>query len=87
MVAELVAAGRARCWRCGRMIGPGEAWDLGHDDDDRSRYAGPEHQVCNRSAAGRRGRAVQLSGRDTVPAGAPFRLTMNGEPERTSRWW
>jgi hypothetical protein len=44
------------CWRCGEPIEPGEAWDLGHDDDDRTLYRGPEHAGrCNRSAAGRRG--------------------------------
>ena len=49
-----VAAGLARCVRCGEPIGPGEPWDLGHMDDDRSRWSGPEHASCNRSSAGRR---------------------------------
>jgi hypothetical protein len=48
-----VAQGRAYCWRCKQPIAPGEPWDLGHDDNDRGRYAGPEHARCNRSAAGR----------------------------------
>ena len=33
------------------------AWDLGHDDYDRSIYRGPEHARCNRSAAASRGQS------------------------------
>ncbi len=51
-----VAAGGVLCARCGRPIVPGTAWDLGHDDIDRSMYRGPEHRRCNRAVAGRRGR-------------------------------
>jgi hypothetical protein len=32
------------CWRCGHSIQPGQAWDLGHDDHDRTKYRGPEHR-------------------------------------------
>lgn len=53
-VEPTVLAGRARCWRCGDRIRPGEPWDLGHVDGDPTRYAGPEHRACNRATSGRR---------------------------------
>jgi len=46
------------CARCRRRILPGEAFDLGHVDGDKSRYAGPEHRRCNRLAGGKQGAAV-----------------------------
>ncbi|AYR00965.1 HNH endonuclease [Arthrobacter phage Hestia] len=49
-----VNAGQVDCWRCGHLIQPGTAWDLGHDDSDRTKYRGPEHaNQCNRAAAGK----------------------------------
>ena len=41
----------------GDRIVPGQPWDLGHDDIDRSRCTGPEHAACNRAAAARKGHA------------------------------
>jgi len=49
----LVAAGQVDCWRCGKRIQPGQPWDLGHDDNDRSVYRGPECIPCNRATHGR----------------------------------
>src|SRR5829696_1697517 len=35
--------------RCGRLIKPDEARDLGHDDENRSVHTGPEHVRCKRA--------------------------------------
>jgi hypothetical protein len=43
------------CWRCGHRVFADSAWDLGHDDHDRSRHRGPECENCNRRAGGRAG--------------------------------
>jgi hypothetical protein len=50
-LAPEVAAGLHHCARCGELIKPGEAWDLGHDDHDRRFYTGPEHRHCNRATS------------------------------------
>ena len=52
--ARLVKMGLVSCSRCGEPILPDEPFDLGHDDEDRTKYVGPEHQACNRATAGRR---------------------------------
>lgn len=57
--AELVDSGRALCARCGQPIIPGTLWDLGHADNDRSRYVGPEHRTCNRGAAARKTNSIR----------------------------
>lgn len=54
----IVAEGKTPCARCGQLIKAGESWDLGHDDDDRSLYSGPEHAACNRATAGRKAMAA-----------------------------
>lgn len=42
------------CWRpdCGKQLF-GRDWHLGHDDDDRTKYRGPECIKCNTSAGGK----------------------------------
>jgi hypothetical protein len=57
--AERIAHGGVSCTRCGLLILPGEPFDLGHDDYDRSRWTGPEHPRCNRGAPSRRRRGVR----------------------------
>lgn len=60
--AKQVAAGEAYCWRCLRegrsrgeaWIAPDQPWDLGHDDEDRDVYCGPECLPCNRGTGRRR---------------------------------
>jgi hypothetical protein len=52
--APIVEAGGVQCWRCHEEIAPGSPWDLGHSDDDRGTYRGPEHRRCNRATSTRR---------------------------------
>lgn len=40
------------CWRCGGDIDP-TSWTLGHCDDDRSKYHGPECPPCDYATSGR----------------------------------
>lgn len=50
---KVVEAGMATCWRCGKTIEPGTAWDLGHDPTDRNKHKGTECVACNRATYGR----------------------------------
>lgn len=59
IAAKLKAGAVLTCWRCGGALVQGMAWDLGHDDQDRSLYRGPEHRKCNRSAGARMGNAMR----------------------------
>jgi hypothetical protein len=40
------------CWRCLREIDPAD-WTLGHCDDDRTVYHGPECPPCDYATSGR----------------------------------
>ena len=57
-----VDAGLTNCWRCGRPIQPGQRWDLGHDDHDRTMYRGPEHARRVDCPAGGNRRAGAIKG-------------------------
>lgn len=48
------AGERFDCWRCERPIDP-LAWTLGHCDDDRRVYHGPECPPCDYATSGRSG--------------------------------
>ena len=54
-----VARGGVVCARCGFLILPGTPWHLGHDDFDRTRWTGPEHQACNTATAAHRARRAR----------------------------
>ena len=65
-----VAKGDVMCARqgpkcIGKPIQPGQAWDLGHNDD-RTQWTGPECVPCNRGAGGANGAAVANAKRQTV---------------------
>jgi hypothetical protein len=81
---RLVAAGGARCARCGKPITPGELWDLGHiDGTNKTEYSGPEHAKCNRAAGARlsnaKRRGTNAKRRQRIRR-VP-RTSMNVEPE------
>lgn len=65
--SRIDAGEKVVCWRCkeagkAHRIKPGDEWDLGHDDDDRGRYRGPECAKGNRATAGRKA-SVELNSR------------------------
>lgn len=68
-----VEAGQVDCWRCGHRIKPGTPWDMGHNDDDPTRYEGPEHMPCSRAAGARKRNAIAAAQRRTTPPGTPSR--------------
>lgn len=65
-LVPIVAQGNTTCTRHGHPQFPNcpglipahdprdaaSMWELGHDDEDKSRYTGPEHKNCNRRAGG-----------------------------------
>jgi hypothetical protein len=53
LAARIQAGQPVHCWRCGQPVTTPADLDLGHDDHDRTITRGPEHQRCNRSAAGK----------------------------------
>jgi len=53
LAKQMARDGYLTCWRCGERIPGGNEWHLGHDDFDRSITRGPEHALCNLSAAGK----------------------------------
>lgn len=63
----IVEAGGVACARCRRPIKPGSKWELGHNDD-WTRYTGPEHRRCNRSAAGRKRMRLEKAKYHASPA-------------------
>lgn len=65
-----VEAGGVNCAYepCSEQIRPGTPWDLGHDDEDRSKYTGPEHRACNRRhKAKRAAERRQIGDPDPIP--------------------
>lgn len=52
-VGRLRSGDIVRCWRCGERILTVEDLHYGHDDHDRTVHRGPEHGLCNLSAAGK----------------------------------
>ncbi|MCT7372947.1 hypothetical protein [Mycolicibacterium llatzerense] len=59
-----IDAGHAYCWRCTKHIPPGTDWDLGHDDNDPTKYMGPEHVGCNRATSTHKAMTVTDNSRD-----------------------
>lgn len=62
--AVIAGSGAYPCGRCGRLIFPDSAWDVGHilphADGGRAtlQNTAPEHRRCNTRAGGKRGAAI-----------------------------
>src|SRR3954453_9917742 len=72
-LAPFVATRTVICWRCGKLVASHHAWDLGHDDMDRTIIRGPEHAGCKRSAGARspkRRRRGSSASPQVIPEGA-----------------
>lgn len=67
-----VARGIVRCAQCGHPIRKGEAWDLGHDETNRTRYAGPQHAMIGARCRGNRSEGASKRGRVEPTAPAPL---------------
>lgn len=67
-----INAGGECCWRCGGPIPPGSAFHLGHDDDDRGVYRGPEHPLCNLKAAGQKSQKLRRAARAPLVTSRPW---------------
>lgn len=68
-----VEAGGVNCAHCREKIQPGTPWDLGHDDNDRTTYTGPEHRSCNRKhKAQRAAERANHTTRTTNPEPLPW---------------
>ena len=84
-----VASGRASCWRCGKPIGPGTLWHVGHDDAGVA-IMGAEHAKCNLSAQNRlrAARARAFTNGGSVELAATAAAAADTAPRRpsTSRW-
>jgi hypothetical protein len=68
--APLVAAGKAKCARCGEAIEPGSEWALDHRDDGRG-YLGPSHASCNARAGAHK--LLGIHGKGSAFAERPYR--------------
>jgi len=84
-----VAAGAVPCRRCGYLIQPGQSWDLGHDDWDRTAPSAPEHRhrsggcIGNRAAGTRKANQIRRASRtrrQPVVASQP-------QPVTSRQWW